>query len=36
VSDDIKVKLGASEAEKLARRNFHYHAGFTLAPAATA
>jgi len=32
VSDYIKVKLGASEAEKLARRNFHYDAGFTLAP----
>jgi len=32
VSDYIKVRLGASEAEKLARRNFHYDAGFTLAP----
>ena len=32
VRDFIKVKLAASEAEKLARRNFHYDAGFTLAP----
>lgn len=32
VQDYIKVKLGASDAEKLARRNFHYDAGFTLAP----
>ena len=30
--DFIKVKLAASEAEKLATRNFHYDAGFTLAP----
>jgi len=32
VRDYIKVKLDAGEAEKLARRNFHYDAGFTLAP----
>ncbi len=32
VRDFIKVKLDASEAEKLATRNFHYDAGFTLAP----
>jgi VWFA-related protein len=32
VQDYIKVKLGASDAERLARRNFHYDAGFTLAP----
>jgi VWFA-related protein len=32
VRDFIKVKLPASETEKLARRNFHYDAGFTLAP----
>ena len=32
VRDFIKVKLPASEAEKLATRNFHYDAGFTLAP----
>jgi VWFA-related protein len=32
VRDLIKVKLDAGEAEKLARRNFHYDAGFTLAP----
>ena len=28
----IKVKLDASEEERLARRNFHYDAGFTLGP----
>jgi VWFA-related protein len=32
VRDFIKVKLPASDAEKLATRNFHYDAGFTLAP----
>ena len=32
VRDLIKVKLDAGEAEKLAQRNFHYDAGFTLAP----
>ena len=32
VRDLITVKLGASDAEKLATRNFHYDAGFTLAP----
>ncbi len=32
VRDFIKVKLAASETEKLATRNFHYDAGFTLAP----
>jgi len=32
VRDYIKVKLDAGEAEKLSRRNFHYDAGFTLAP----
>ena len=32
VRDFIKVKLAAGEAEKLARRNFHYDAGFTLGP----
>ncbi len=32
VRDFIKVKLGASDAERLATRNFHYDAGFTLAP----
>ena len=32
VRDFIKVKLPASETEKLATRNFHYDAGFTLAP----
>jgi len=32
VRDFIKVRLDAGEAEKLARRNFHYDAGFTLAP----
>ena len=30
--DYIKVKLAATEAEKLATRNFHYDAGLTLAP----
>lgn len=32
VQDYIKVKLDAKEAERAARRNFHYDAGFTLAP----
>jgi VWFA-related protein len=32
VRDFIKVKLGASDTERLATRNFHYDAGFTLAP----
>jgi len=32
VQDYIKVKLDAGEAQSLARRNFHYDAGFTLAP----
>ena len=32
VRDFIKVKLDAGDAERLARRNFHYDAGFTLAP----
>ncbi|MGA3236280.1 MAG: VWA domain-containing protein [Bryobacteraceae bacterium] len=32
VRDFIKVKLGSSDTEKLATRNFHYDAGFTLAP----
>jgi VWFA-related protein len=32
VRDFIKVKLDSGEAEKLARRNFHYDAGFTLGP----
>jgi VWFA-related protein len=32
VRDLITVKLGASDTEKLASRNFHYDAGFTLAP----
>lgn len=32
VQDYIKVKLDAGEAQKLARRNIHYDAGFTLAP----
>jgi VWFA-related protein len=32
VRDFIKVKLPASDTEKLATRNFHYDAGFTLAP----
>jgi len=32
VKDYIKVKLDAGEAQSLARRNFHYDAGFTLAP----
>jgi VWFA-related protein len=30
--DDIKVRVPANDAEKLANRNFHYDAGFTLAP----
>ncbi len=30
--DFIKVKVAATEAEKLATRNFHYDAGLTLAP----
>jgi hypothetical protein len=32
VRDNIKVKLAASEAAKVAARNFNYDAGFTLAP----
>jgi VWFA-related protein len=32
VRDYIKVKLEPGEAAKLSRRNFHYDAGFTLAP----
>jgi VWFA-related protein len=32
VRDFIKVKLGAGDTERLATRNFHYDAGFTLAP----
>jgi VWFA-related protein len=32
VQDYIKVKLDPGEAQKLARRNIHYDAGFTLAP----
>jgi VWFA-related protein len=32
VRDYIKVKLGAGDTERLATRNFHYDAGFTLAP----
>ncbi len=32
VRDFIKVKLDAGDAEKLARRSFHYDAGFTLPP----
>src|SRR5215831_5487742 len=32
VRDFIKVKLDSADAERLARRNFHYDAGFTLAP----
>jgi VWFA-related protein len=32
VRDLITVKLPASDTEKLATRNFHYDAGFTLAP----
>jgi VWFA-related protein len=32
VQDYIMVKLDAGEAQKLARRNIHYDAGFTLAP----
>jgi len=30
--DDIKIRVPATEAEKLATRNFHYDAGFTLSP----
>jgi VWFA-related protein len=32
VRDFIPITVAASDAEKLARRNFHYDAGFTLAP----
>ncbi|MDR3703497.1 MAG: VWA domain-containing protein [Candidatus Sulfopaludibacter sp.] len=32
VRDFIPITVAASEAEKLARRNFHYDAGFTLGP----
>jgi hypothetical protein len=32
VRDYIKVKLEAGEAARLSHRNFHYDAGFTLAP----
>ena len=32
VRDFISVKLGAEDTARLARRNFHYDAGFTLAP----
>jgi VWFA-related protein len=32
VRDYIKIKLDAGDAERLARRSFHYDAGFTLAP----
>jgi VWFA-related protein len=32
VQDYIKIKLDAGESQKLARRNIHYDAGFTLAP----
>lgn len=32
VQDFIKVKLDAADVERAARRNFHYDAGFTLAP----
>jgi hypothetical protein len=32
VRDFIKVKLGAGDAEKLARRSLNYDAGFTLGP----
>src|ERR1700678_2983280 len=32
VRDYIKVKLDAGDTERLATRNFHYDAGFTLAP----
>jgi VWFA-related protein len=32
VRDFIKVKLDSADAERLARRNFHYDAGFTLGP----
>jgi VWFA-related protein len=32
VRDYIKIKLGAGDTERLSTRNFHYDAGFTLAP----
>ena len=32
VRDFIPITVAASDAEKLARRNFHYDAGFTLGP----
>jgi hypothetical protein len=32
VRDFIKIKLDSNGAEKMARRNFHYDAGFTLNP----
>jgi len=32
VRDYIKIKVDSADAEKLARRNFHYDAGFTLSP----
>jgi hypothetical protein len=32
VRDMIRIKLDAADAERLARRSFHYDAGFTLAP----
>ena len=32
VRDYIKVKIDAADAEKMARRSFHYDAGFTLGP----
>jgi VWFA-related protein len=32
VRDFIKIKLDAADAERLARRSFHYDAGFTLGP----
>jgi len=32
VRDFIKVKLDAADKERMATRNFHYDAGFTLAP----
>lgn len=32
VRDFIPITVAASDAEKLARRNFHYDAGFTLSP----
>lgn len=32
VQDFIKVKLDAADVDRAARRNFHYDAGFTLAP----